>query len=83
VTASAAADDANLVRIPGYEVLHLRAGGTPFRSTAWFSPVIGVQNLFDRQYTPSVNVNATGGKYYEPAPGRVVTVGLTVGFGGT
>lgn len=82
VTGRAAADDANEVRIPGYEVLHLRAGGTPFRGAAWLSPVIGVQNAFDRRYTPSINVNATGGKYYEPAPGRVVTVGLTVGFGG-
>ena len=81
VTASAAADDANQVRIPGHEVVHLRAGGTPFRGASWFSPVIGVQNLFDRAYTPSVNVNATGGKYYEPAPGRVFNVGLTVGFG--
>jgi hypothetical protein len=26
-------------------------------------------------------VNATGGKYYEPAPGRIVFVGLTVGAG--
>ena len=83
VTASAAGDDANLVRIPGYEVVHLRAGGTPFRNANWFSPVIGVQNLFDRKYTPSINVNATGGKYYEPAPGRVLNVGLTVGFGGS
>ena len=81
VSASAAGDDANQVRIPGYEVVHLRVGGTPFRHAGWFSPVVGVQNLFDRKYTPSINVNATGGKYYEPAPGRVVTVGLTVGFG--
>ena len=80
-TASAPGDDANQVRIPGYEVVHLRAGGTPFRNASWFSPVIGVQNLFDRMYTPSINVNATGGKYYEPAPGRVFNVGLTVGFG--
>jgi hypothetical protein len=26
-------------------------------------------------------VNATSGKYYEPAPGRIVFVGLTVGAG--
>ena len=81
VTASAAGDDANQVRIPGYEVVHLRVGGAPFRNASWFSPVIGVQNLFDRTYTPSINVNATGGKYYEPAPGRVFNIGLTVGFG--
>ena len=81
MTSSAAADDANQVRIPGYEVLHLRLGGTPFRGAPWFSPVVGVQNVFDRNYTPSVNVNATGGKYYEPAPGRVFNVGLTMGFG--
>ena len=81
LTGSAAANDPNDVRVPGYEVVHLRAGGTPFRGAAWFSPVIGVQNILDRKYTPSVNVNATGGKYYEPAPGRVISVGLTVAFG--
>ena len=82
VTSSVAADDANLVRIPGYEVVHIRAGGTPFRGATWFSPVIGIQNVFDRRYTPSVNVNATGGKFHEPAPGRVLSLGLTIGFGG-
>lgn len=82
MTGSAAADDANQVRIPGYEVLHLRIGGIPLRGASWFSPVIGVQNVFDRAYTPSVNVNATAGRYFEPAPGRVFTAGLTIGFGG-
>lgn len=81
-TSSVAADDANAVRIPGYEVVHLRIGATPFRRAMWFSPVLGVQNLFDRQYTPSVNVNAAAGKYYEPAPGRTYHAGVTIGFRG-
>ena len=48
----------------------------------WLTPVIGVQNVFDRQYVGSVAVNAAGAtmaatKFYEPAPGRTWYVGLS------
>jgi iron complex outermembrane receptor protein len=45
------------------------------------TPVIGVQNVLDREYVGSVSVNASGGKYYEPAPGRLIYAGLTVAIG--
>lgn len=35
-----------------------------------------VDNLFDRRYAGSVIVNESNGRYYEPAPGRSVGVGL-------
>ena len=45
------------------------------------SPVIGVQNLFDKHYVGSVAVNAAGtlatAKFYEPAPGRTWIIGLS------
>jgi iron complex outermembrane receptor protein len=40
-----------------------------------------VQNVFNRKYVGSVVVNAAAGRYYEPAPGRNLLVGLTVGAG--
>ena len=43
------------------------------------SIVGGVQNLFNRIYSPSLSVNAAAGKFYEPAPRRTVYFGLTVG----
>jgi iron complex outermembrane receptor protein len=44
-------------------------------------PFAAVQNLLDRHYVGSVVVNAAGGRYYEPAPGRNVFVGVTIGGG--
>jgi iron complex outermembrane receptor protein len=40
-----------------------------------------VQNLFDRRYTGSVVVNAAGGRFYEPAPERTISVGLSLTTG--
>jgi hypothetical protein len=37
-----------------------------------------VQKLFDRPYSPSITVNAAGGKFFEPAAGRTVFLGATV-----
>jgi iron complex outermembrane receptor protein len=75
------ADDANTARAPGYEVMHLRVGATALFGLPWLSPVLGVQNVFDRTYVGAVAVNAAREKYYEPAPGRIVFGGLTVGVG--
>ena len=72
-------DDANTASAAGYAIVNLRAGLTaPFGALAHVEPVIGVHNLFDRAYVGSVSVNATGGRFYEPAPGRTIFAGLTV-----
>ena len=41
-------------------------------------PVVAVQNLFDRRYVGSVVVNAAGGRFYEPAPERSISIGLSL-----
>jgi iron complex outermembrane receptor protein len=74
-------DDANTTRSSGYEVANFRLGGTAVFGKPWLAPVIGVQNLFDRKYVSSVSINAAGGRYYEPAPGRAYFVGLTAAVG--
>lgn len=66
----------------GFEILNLRAGGTAAFGRPWLSPVVGVQNVFDRRYIGSVAVNASGAsiaatKFYEPAPGRTWYLGLS------
>ncbi|MGI9077218.1 MAG: TonB-dependent receptor family protein [Gemmatimonadaceae bacterium] len=81
IASSMFVDDANSTRSAGYEVLNLRVGGRAVFGLAWLSPVIGMQNVFDRHYVPSVNINAAGGKFFEPAAGRVVYAGLTLGTG--
>jgi iron complex outermembrane receptor protein len=73
-------DDANSASAAGYTTVNIRVGSTvPLGAGARISPTIGVQNLFDRRYVGSVSVNATGGRYFEPAPGRTVFAALTVG----
>jgi iron complex outermembrane receptor protein len=72
-------DDANSAHSPSYFVTDLRLGarGVPFGG-ATLEPVIGLSNLFDAEYNSSVVVNAFGRRYFEPAPGRAVHVGLRV-----
>ena len=75
-------DDANQAESPAYTLVDLRAGVRP-RPAAPVSiaPFAGVSNLFDREYNTSVVINAFGGRYFEPGPGRTVYVGLDLGFG--
>jgi hypothetical protein len=39
---------------------------------------VALQNLGDVHTVGSVNVNATGGKFYEPAPGRALVMRLSL-----
>ena len=45
------------------------------------SAFVGVLNAFDATYNASVVINAFGRRYYEPAPGRSLYGGLSLGFG--
>jgi len=65
-----------------FSVFNARVGGTAVFGRPWLSPVIGVQNLFDKHYVGSVAVNAAGAtpaatKFYEPAAARTWFVGLS------
>jgi iron complex outermembrane receptor protein len=73
-------DDANSARAPAYEVLHLRGGVRRLFGSPAASVVVGAQNLFNRAYSSSLSVNAARGKFFEPAPGRTVFVGVTIGI---
>lgn len=45
------------------------------------NPFVGFDNVFNRAYVGSVVINAANRRYYEPAPGRNVYVGFTLGAG--
>jgi iron complex outermembrane receptor protein len=45
------------------------------------APFIGVNNAFNHEYVSSVVINAARDRFYEPAPGRNVYLGLVVGAG--
>lgn len=77
--ASAAwADDANTARADAWWVANANVGvDLPVGATR-FRPLLGVENVFDRTYVPVVSVNASAGRYYEPAPRRTVYFGVEV-----
>jgi iron complex outermembrane receptor protein len=74
-------DDANTLRAASWEVMNARVGGRIALGSVAFTPVLSVANLFDRAYAGSIVVNAAGGRYYEPSPGRTIYAGLTVAAG--
>jgi iron complex outermembrane receptor protein len=44
-------------------------------------PFVGLNNVWNRFYVSSVVINAANGRYYEPAPGRNMYVGFSLGAG--
>ena len=78
-------DDANTARAAGFAVYNLRLGADGVGHMAWVTPVVSIQNVFDRTYVGSVAINAAGtattAKFYEPAARRLFLFGLTLGLG--
>lgn len=74
-------DDANETHSPSYFVADLRGGLRGLRvGGVEAEPVIGVGNVTGEEYNSSVVVNAFGGRYFEPAPGRTLHASLRVRF---
>ena len=73
-----AANNANTAWADSYQILNARVA---FKVPTSFSmePVVGVENIFDKTWASNVVVNAAGGRYYEPGPGRTFFVGLRMG----
>jgi iron complex outermembrane recepter protein len=66
---------------PAATVVDLRAGWEAAGGRGRFSPFAGAVNLFDARHNAAVAVNAFGGRYYEPAPGRSLYAGVGVALG--
>jgi iron complex outermembrane receptor protein len=71
------ADDRNTAFAPGYWETDWRAGFTQ-RTARWqLSEYLRLDNLTNRAYVGSVIVNASGGQYFEPEPGRTAVLMFT------
>ncbi len=70
-------DDGNEHAAAPYTLLELRGGvdEVAVAGGRW-SVFGGITNLLDRRYTTSVAVNAFGGRFFEPGPGRSLYLGV-------
>ena len=74
-------DDINSDAAPSYAIASVRAGYL-LRVDRWSVNVFArIDNLFDRRYAGSVIVNESNARFFEPAPGRTYTVGLSAAIG--
>ena len=74
------ADDLNETSVEGYQILHIRAGQRFVFSKMEIKLHAGIRNLGDAEYFDNVRINAFGGRFYEPAPGRHYFGGILVQF---
>ena len=71
-------NDANSESSPGYAVFNARIVTSGGVGHSGAELTVGAQNLFNTRFVSSVNVNAAGGKFYEPGSQRSVYVGFTL-----
>jgi iron complex outermembrane recepter protein len=69
------ADDANTVREHTAWVVNARLGHRFPMGAFEVSPFLGLQNLLSARYSDNVRVNASRGRYFEPAPPLSVYAG--------
>ncbi|HEX5754340.1 MAG TPA: TonB-dependent receptor [Archangium sp.] len=69
------ADDANTVREHTAWVVNARLGHRFTMGVFEVSPFVGFQNLLSARYSDNVRVNASRGRYFEPAPPLSVYAG--------
>jgi iron complex outermembrane receptor protein len=73
-----AVNNANTAWADGYYLLNARVAYRP-STRLGLEPVVGVENIFDRSWASNVVVNAAGGRYFEPGPGRTYYLGVRMG----
>lgn len=79
-SSAVAANDANSAFAPGHATVGLDIGRVLRGPGATVAPFVRIDNLLDRRAIGSVIVNDGNGRYFEPAPGRTVMVGVRVRF---
>ncbi len=74
------ADNANSTGTESSAVMNLRAGWE-IEAESWsFAPFIGINNLLAEKYFSNVRLNASFGRYWEPAPERNLYAGARLSW---
>jgi len=71
-------NERNTDAAPAWTVVNARLGFAQVSGAATWRQFVRVNNIFDRNYSGSVIVGDTNGRYFEPAPGRNWFVGASV-----
>lgn len=75
------ANNANTVETEAYFVSNLRAGYR-WSDGGWsLQPFAGLNNIFNEEYMDNIRINASFGRYYEPAPERNFYAGVELAYG--
>ncbi len=75
------ADDANDVQVDDYWLVNLRGGDTWYVSrNSLLKAFVGVRNVLDEEHFANVRINASNGRYFEPAAKRTYYAGLELTF---
>jgi iron complex outermembrane receptor protein len=76
------ADDRNTAKVDGWGagVTSVRLSGTARWGALRLDPFGAINNLFDKKYVGSVNLNGAFGRVLEPAPGRNGYLGMEVSW---
>jgi iron complex outermembrane receptor protein len=76
------ADDRNTQRVEGWGagVTSVRASARVTTGRVLLEPFAALNNLFDRRYVGSVNINGAFGRVLEPAPGRNGYLGVEISW---
>lgn len=72
------ADNGNTEEVAAYSLLDLSVFRTFKKSKFEVTPYFYLENLLAVDYFDNIRINAFGGRYYEPGPGRQFRVGVKV-----
>ncbi|MCK8515822.1 TonB-dependent receptor [Methylonatrum kenyense] len=74
------ADNANNEKVAGYGLINARVGTVQRLGVSELETFVAVNNLLDKDYFSNVRVDAAGGRFFEPAPGRNAYAGVRARF---
>lgn len=72
------ADTSNTAAAAGYGLVNWAVGFRQHTSRWRISEFLRIDNIFDRRYVSALVIGDSYGRYYEPGPGRDVTVGVSL-----
>ena len=71
------ANNANTVKVQAYTVSNFRLSYNISKRNWKILPYLGINNIFDTEFSSNIRINAFGSRYYEPAPERNSYLGIT------